>query len=73
MLFNFSTLVLIRHLWQLKTAVFLHRCLICAVPIADAGSPNTPQNYKAADADARSLLCYLLDRKMRKEEGEKES
>ncbi len=23
--------VLIRHRWQLKTAVFLHRCLICAV------------------------------------------
>jgi len=23
--------VLIRHLWQLKSAVFLHRCLICTV------------------------------------------
>jgi hypothetical protein len=31
MLFTFSTLVLIRHLWQLKTVVFLHRCLIRAV------------------------------------------
>ncbi len=30
MLFIFSTPVLIRHLWQLKTVVFLHRCLICA-------------------------------------------
>jgi hypothetical protein len=27
----FSTPVLIRHLWQLKTAVFLHRCPICTV------------------------------------------
>ncbi len=31
MLFIFLTLVLIRHLWQLKTFVFLHRCLIRAV------------------------------------------
>ncbi len=28
---NFSTPVLIRNLWQLKTAVFLHRSLKCAV------------------------------------------
>ncbi len=32
MLFIFSTPELIRNLWQLKTAVFLHWCLICAVP-----------------------------------------
>ncbi len=31
MLIIFLTPVLIRHLWQLKTVVFLHRCLICAV------------------------------------------
>ncbi len=31
MQFIFSTPVLIRHLWQLKTVVFLHQCLICAV------------------------------------------
>ncbi len=31
MLFIFSTPVLIRYLWQLKTVVFLHWCLICAV------------------------------------------
>ncbi len=31
MLFIFSITVLIRHLWQVKTAVFLHRCLICAI------------------------------------------
>ncbi len=33
MLFIFSTPELIRNLWQLKTAVFLHWCLICAVPL----------------------------------------
>ncbi len=31
MLFMFSIPVLIRHLWQLKTVVFLRRCLIRAV------------------------------------------
>jgi hypothetical protein len=31
MLFTFSTPVLIRHLWQLKTVVFLHWFQICAV------------------------------------------
>ncbi len=31
MLFIFSTSVLIRHLWQLKTVVFLHWGLICAI------------------------------------------
>jgi hypothetical protein len=29
MLHIFSTSVIIRQLWQLKTAIFLHRCLIC--------------------------------------------
>jgi hypothetical protein len=28
---SFLTPVLFRHLWQLKTAVFMHRCLICFV------------------------------------------
>ncbi len=31
MLFIFSTTVLIRYLWQLKTVVFLHWCLKCTV------------------------------------------
>jgi len=30
---HFLTPVLIRHLWQLKTVVFLHRYLICAIPL----------------------------------------
>ncbi len=33
MLFIFSTPVLIRHLWQLKTVDFLHWCLIRALPL----------------------------------------
>jgi hypothetical protein len=33
MLFIFSTPELIRNMWQLETAVFLHWCLLCAVPI----------------------------------------
>jgi len=30
---HFLTPGLIRHLWQLKTAILLHRCLICTVPL----------------------------------------
>ncbi len=30
---NFLTPVLIRHLWQLKTVVLMHRCLLCTVPL----------------------------------------
>ncbi len=33
MLLIFSTLVFIRHLWQFKTVVFLHWCLIRALPL----------------------------------------
>jgi hypothetical protein len=29
---HFSTPVVIRHLWWLETVVFLHWCIICAVP-----------------------------------------
>jgi len=31
----FNTSLKIRHLWQLKTVVFLHWCLMCAVPLVD--------------------------------------
>ncbi len=33
-----STPELIRHLWQLKTVVLLHRCLICSVLLAYYGA-----------------------------------
>jgi hypothetical protein len=32
---HFSMPVFIRHLWHLKTIVFMHRCLICAVQLHD--------------------------------------
>jgi hypothetical protein len=31
---HFSTPVLTRHLWQLKTIAFMHWCLICVVLLA---------------------------------------
>ncbi len=40
MLFILSTPELIRNLWQLKTAVFLHWCLLCAVPLPGDGIGN---------------------------------
>jgi hypothetical protein len=36
MLSIFSTPELIRHPWQLKTVVFLHWCLMCAVSLKEA-------------------------------------
>ena len=36
MSFNISMPVLIRHLWQLKTVVFIHWCLICRVLFDEA-------------------------------------
>ncbi len=43
MLFLFSMPVLIRHQWKLKTVVFLHRCLIHAVLLAQ-GEKKLKQN-----------------------------
>jgi hypothetical protein len=37
MLLIFSTSELIRNLQQLKTAVFLHWCLVCAIPLLSKG------------------------------------
>jgi len=38
-MFIFSTPVLIRHLWQLKTVVFLHWYRICAVLLHGCDKP----------------------------------
>jgi hypothetical protein len=35
---HFSTPVLIRHMWQLKMADFLHRCPICVVLLVKSDS-----------------------------------
>ncbi len=51
-MFIFSTPVLIRHMWQLKTVVFLHWCLICAVPL----------NHKLFHYLPKTSICqWLLD------------
>jgi hypothetical protein len=42
---HFLTPVLIRHLWQLKTVVFLHWCLICAVPLISKETLNALQIF----------------------------
>ncbi len=39
MLFIFSTQGLIRHLWQIKTVVFLQWCLIYPVPLNTKSKP----------------------------------
>ncbi len=51
MLFIFSTPVLIRHQWQLKTVVFMHWCQIIVVHEAKHG-----YNRKHA-----SLFCQLVN------------
>ncbi len=55
MQFIFSTPVLIRHLWQLRTAVLLHRCLICTVPLASKCKPQVPMSWNYCC----NLLQYL--------------
>ncbi len=48
---------LIRHLWQLKTVVFLHWCLICTVPLGRLRScPTLWLQIRARDKDS-SLFC----------------
>ncbi len=51
MLFIFSTPVLIRHLWQLKTVAFLHWCLICTFLLD-------------SDANKTSFLRFVYTRDM---------
>ncbi len=41
MLLIFSIPVFIRHLWQLKTIAFLHRCLICTVLVENLQGMST--------------------------------
>jgi len=45
-LFIFSTPVLIRQLWQLKAAVYLHRCLIHAIPIQEGTVPKREEKKR---------------------------
>jgi hypothetical protein len=63
MLFIFSTLVLIRHPWQFKTVVFLHWCLISAVPF------QSKQSWEDSDDESGSGLD---DEEVGEEEDEEE-
>ncbi len=53
-MFIFSTPVLIRHLWQLNTAVFLQWCLMCSVILA------RPLYYARHERLARGKQSGLL-------------
>ncbi len=52
-MFIFTTPVLIRHLWQLKTVVFLHWCLICSVPLQGHICDACPNPAKRISAPKR--------------------
>ncbi len=53
----FSTPVLIRHLWQLKTVVFLHRCLICTLLLVSCHPRLIFIEYRDRLV---TLICILL-------------
>jgi hypothetical protein len=57
MVFIFSTTVLIKHLWRLKTVVFLHWCLIHADLIDEL----TPIEAKKTDLKCLELFKFLDD------------
>jgi hypothetical protein len=59
MLFVYTTPVLNRHLWQLKTVVFLHRCLICAV-ILHSKLQSDDCNGTACFEKCKLLLKYQI-------------
>jgi hypothetical protein len=59
MLFIFSTPVLIRHLWQLKTVVILHWCLICAVLLMSCAHLPCLLPALSASCLVCSLPCLL--------------
>ncbi len=60
MLLIFSTPVLIRPLWQLKTSVFPQRCLVHAI-LLDQGAKASIQistvEFAFADANAEKFQC----------------
>jgi hypothetical protein len=50
-----------RNLWQLKTAVFLHWCLICAVPLKKLFSSFTTQfnlgSIEGYKLQVKNMIC----------------
>jgi hypothetical protein len=68
MLFIFSTPELIRNLWQLKTAVFLHWCLLRGVPLPKicAGFCKTPHYLKILITTAHQLEAKFFKEILKK-------
>jgi hypothetical protein len=62
MLFIFSTPVLIRHLWQLKTVVFLHWCIICSVLLAQVNCDISAQYFTLMLSDfmLSVVMCRFI-------------
>ncbi len=58
-MFIFSTPELIRNLWQLKTSVFLHWCLIHAVPFTTVNALQEPLNKVMEQRTLRNVNNYL--------------
>ncbi len=61
MLFIFSTPEIIRNLWQLKTAVFLHWCLLCAIPFCKQIRPPIFLSLEEVAVHARHKLLMKVD------------
>ncbi len=64
MLFVFSIPELIRHLWQLKTVVFLHCYLICVVVLAGTllSQPQISPNFCQSLSQSNVWVCnYVQD------------
>ncbi len=61
MWFIFSTPVLIGHMWQLKTVVFLHWCLIRALPSIE--NILKQQQLSAPPSVGRSIFiaCHISE------------
>jgi hypothetical protein len=56
---HFSTPVLIRHLWQLKTIVFLHWCLLCALLLLKAFSRSNTLAYSLGASVAKKTFVAV--------------
>ncbi len=59
MLFIFSTPLLIRHLWQLKTLVFLQRCLLHAVIFSVLEWGNFKWDITLLRKSERIMVCRI--------------
>jgi hypothetical protein len=56
---HFSTSVLFRHVWQLKTVVFLHWCLICAVLFKNSNTNSRMFPEQNLNIYIRMIYAYI--------------